>query len=124
MTEKKKAVVETADLDRAARLPDEYPEAPPAGYTDQQDGADVQASKEALLAGVLLGKLSKGDVDVLYKVLAPLSKKMGWYASRYWAMQDKISWYKNENTRLLKKCREYEQRFNISAEAREREPGK
>jgi len=107
------------DLNPAAKLPIEFPEEAPPGHVDNVDCHSVVASKEALMVGEILGRLSKTEVDTLYKVLAPLTKKMGWYASRYWSMQEKIRYLNEENKRILKKCMGYEERFNIAAEARE-----
>ena len=112
------------DLNATAKMSDEFLEAPPADYQDPEDSFEVKSSKDALLVGKILAKLDKTEIDTIYKVLAPLSKKMGWYAQRYWAMQEKIRYYKSEYLRVLKKCMQYEERFNISAEARETGPEK
>jgi len=109
-------------LNPAAKMSDNFLESPPADYEDPEDSFEVKTSKESLMVGKILAKLDKVEVDTLYKVLAPLSKKLGWYAGRYWAMQEKIRYYKSEYLRVLKKCMQYEERFNIAAEARETGP--
>lgn len=98
------------DWDKAKAMGEDFEENPPAEYegdldTDivRESQGSILASKAAQRAGSILTNLDKQDLDALYSALAPLTKKLRWYMSRYGNMQDKIWYLSDENKKLLVK---------------------
>lgn len=85
------------NYEEVAALPDTFERTPPDDYEDGMDHEVVQDSTGALQTaahkvGGLLSRLSKQEIDMIYAALAPMTKKLRWYDSRYRQMQNKISY--------------------------------
>jgi chromosome segregation ATPase len=89
-------------------LPDHYDRKPPQDYEGDMDTPLVEESQMSLQAqtakkvGSILANLKKSELDMLYEALSPLTKKLGWYDSRYAQMQKRISYLSNELKEVTK----------------------
>lgn len=113
MSEKK-----SYNYDKAASLPDTFAAHPPEDLPEQPMAEVVSDSIDtlqtcAIKAGNLISKMSKSEIDMLYRALAPMTKKLAWYESRYVNMQNKISYLLDTVKKLEKENVKFRQRADL-----------